>query len=310
MNKINIYNKFNVINYKLYTKKYKRKGKIMEEKKQIKISLGTAICIFIIVILIVALGGMWYYYNFINKEENSNKVVGNNISNNIGENNISKIDESKQLVYDAEYTYGDLEGKTYISKSMEKTYSLEDIVVPYININSDDAIKANKEIQQLFEECAEFFKQELEGEQTWYNIANYKTYSNDKILSILITVQSGGTDVENYEYYTYNFNLENLKMISYETAYNKAGFSSNNINSKVENAITNCEKLLNLTDSDCPEGTNRNTYINNSIKNYKDSIIDNSIKYFIDENGELNVIVKIEIPAGIGKFDTVILVKN
>lgn len=44
----------------------------MEEKKQIKISLGTAISIFIIVLLVIALVGMWCYYNKVqNRNLNS-----------------------------------------------------------------------------------------------------------------------------------------------------------------------------------------------------------------------------------------------
>ena len=45
----------------------------MEGKKEIKISLGTVICIFIIFVLIIALLGMWYYNNK-NIVNNSNKI--------------------------------------------------------------------------------------------------------------------------------------------------------------------------------------------------------------------------------------------
>ena len=57
----------------------------MEEKKQIKVSLGTAILLFIIIILVVALGGMWFYFNNKVEEKNEDKIIENEIKQNIEE---------------------------------------------------------------------------------------------------------------------------------------------------------------------------------------------------------------------------------
>lgn len=54
----------------------------MEEKKEIKMSLGTTICIFIIILLIIALTGMYLYFN---KDSKNNT------------NNIAKVDEKVEL---------------------------------------------------------------------------------------------------------------------------------------------------------------------------------------------------------------------
>ena len=43
----------------------------MEEKKSIKVSLETVVCLFIIVLLIIGLVGMYLYYN----KNNSNIIV-------------------------------------------------------------------------------------------------------------------------------------------------------------------------------------------------------------------------------------------
>jgi len=56
----------------------------MEEKKSIKISLGTAICIFIIIILIIVMIGMWFVYNRDNgsnlsAEVDTNKIIENEV---------------------------------------------------------------------------------------------------------------------------------------------------------------------------------------------------------------------------------------
>ena len=50
----------------------------MEEKKQIKISLGTVICVFIIILLVIALVGTVIYYN--KAQEKNNIVEGNEIA--------------------------------------------------------------------------------------------------------------------------------------------------------------------------------------------------------------------------------------
>ncbi|HJJ03584.1 MAG: hypothetical protein V8R26_02895 [Clostridia bacterium] len=271
----------------------------MEEKKTIKVSLGTVICIVIIFLLLISIIIMYYS----NKNKNVLSENKNNISNeNVIEKRSIKNDDSKELVYDANYAYKDFSDESYYSENMEREYSLKDINLPYININSEDANKANKEIEKLFEKLAEFFEQEYKDTKTWYNVASYKTYTKGNLLSILITVESGGTDVEQYKYYTYNFNLSTLKMYSYEEIYKLAGFTSNNIDEKVEEAIKKSERITEFKED-------ITTYIEKSIKNYTNSVKDQSIQYFIDENNELNVIVKIELPVGVREFDTIIKVK-
>ena len=271
----------------------------MEEKKTIKVSLGTAICIFIIFLLLISIVIMCY--------SNKNKDVSDEDKTSVSSKNLTKksnikIDDNRDLIYDANYLYKNFSDESYYSENMNKSYSLKDINLPYININSEDANNANKEIKTLFEELAENFEQEYKNTKTWYNIASYKTYTKGNLLSILITVESGGTDVEQYKYYTYNFNLDTLKLYSYEEVYKLAGFNSNNINDKVEDAIKKSERFTKFKED-------MTTYIEKSIKNYTNSVKDKSIKYFIDGNNELNIIVKIEVHAGRGEFDTIIKVK-
>lgn len=294
--------------------------KEMEEKKPIQVSLGAVISIFIIILLTVALVGMYYYYNFVvipkyetaNNKETENVLENSQINNEETDNTESekniKIDSSKELVYNAEYTYKDLDGKSYKSVSTEKTYSLKDIQVPYININSEDAKKANNDIKEIFDGLAKFFEEELKDTKTWYNISKYEYFINDKVLSIVITVESGGTDVKKYEYYTFNFDLNTLKSLNYEEMYKNAGFTSDNINSKVENEIKNCDLLKELTEEHVGEFETVEQYINNSINNYKLDVFDNEIKYYLNDSGKLNVIVDVEAPVGRGVFQTILTI--
>ncbi|MDO5556150.1 MAG: hypothetical protein Q4G09_05940 [Clostridia bacterium] len=193
---------------------------------------------------------------------------------------------------------------------MDKLYSLKDIVVPYINLNSDDANKVNNEIKELFDEMAQFFEEELTSTQTWYRISSYKYFINDNILSILITTESGGSAVETYEYHTYNFDLKTSKLLDYKSIYNSVGYTSDNIDSKVETAINNYERLKEFANEFYDKSLQEPiTFKQKSINNYYDSVANKKIAYFLDSNGKLNVIVRIEMPIGIGEFDTILTIE-
>ena len=215
---------------------------------------------------------------------------------------VSKIDSSKDFVYDSEYTYDGVENKSYISETMEKEYSINDIVLPFININSEDAIKTNNEIQQIFEELALEFKGELEQEHpTYYSISNYNKYINGDILSVVIKLESGGTAPEVNRYFSYNFDLKTGQKLSYNDIYTKAGFDDSSIEIKVKNAIKNNEIF------DFIEGDERfNTYTDKSIQKYKNAVEDESVGCFLDSEGKFNVIVVLVAPVGNEIFETVI----
>ena len=80
----------------------------------------------------------------------------------------------------------------------------------------------------------------------------------------------------------------------------------------VKSSITKAlkDKFKNNIDNSYPEGTNFDTYNNESIENYLDSIENNTLQYFIDENGVLSIIVRLSIPVEMGYFDTVIKLEN
>ena len=68
-------------------------------------------------------------------------------------------------------------------------------------------------------------------------------------------------------------------------------------------------KLKNFDDY-YPENTNFDTYNNESFKNYLDSIDNNTLQYFIDENGILSIIVRLSIPVESGYYDTIVKIEN
>ena len=273
-----------------------------------KKNTGLYILIAILCVLVLALGGYIVY----DKTQNNKTTTTDNTSNSTNTNSlVSKLDDTKDWVYDAEYTKN-------VTEDSYSTYYAKDIVVPYININSSYSNTANSEIKKVFDDAIKIYNDGASGKMTYVDECGYKKYVTDNSLSVILTYGVGATDVVHPKYYTYNIDLKTGNQLSYEEVYNIAGLSSSNIDSKVENAITKImqDKLKGLKDPQkdtgdggyYPEGTNFNTYNNESISNYKKSISDNTLKYFLSDNGKLNIVVKLSIPAGTGEFDTIITV--
>ena len=235
----------------------------------------------------------------INKKENNKEI--NNIS-------VSKLDNGKDYIYDAYYS----KNTKADSYSIDKTYYAKDIVVPFINIDSNYASKANGEIKSVFDEAISTYNEGVSNKIVYVDECNYKKYINNNYASIILTYAVGGTDLPIVHYYTYNINLSDGQELSYEDIYKLAGFSSSNIESKVKDAITNTMKkeLSDFTAENYPSGTNFDIYNDQSIDNYNKSVKNNSLKYFISENGELNIVVTLSIPAGRGSYDTIITVEK
>ena len=251
------------------------------------------------------------------ENNNSNLEDNQNSDTNTNGNNQFKVEISKDWVYDALYNLPtDKESYCITLDCIEMVYA-RDLIVPYVNINSNDAKVANQEIYELYEELIDIFNENSDY-GIWYTDVEYDYYINDNILSVVITTSSGGTDVTRYRYYTYNFDLNTGNFTDYSEVYNVVDISSDDIDSLVADAITSIMEIKldglkdPLTDTGdggyFPMGTNFDTFNNGSIDNYKTSVQDGTLKYFLDEDSKLNVIVTLLIPVGMGQFDTVITI--
>lgn len=241
----------------------------MEEKKTIKISLGTAICMIIIFLLLIAIIFISFYYNSkSNNAYNVNSDVSektesiaynvpnqtqennvNNLTNQVSNNNkdqnvpnttnpktIKKLDESKDLLY-----------SSYNKYSSEYSYS-----IPYINIDSADARRINNEIESYYKKLVE---QELKNESEGYAInmytIKYTSYINDTILSLVIS-HSNPNDCIYYK--VYNLDIYNGTMVSNADILNLKNITEAKLLDKLKELYKN--KFVSLY------GTREN-YINN-----------------------------------------------
>lgn len=263
---------------------------------------GLVIITIILGVLVVILGGYIVYDKFIENNNNVQNDINGNQENNANESGVSKLDSTKGWVHEANYDLPTNKESYYGYSDHTKLISADDLVVPYINIDSDDAKKANQEIYKLYEDLINTFNDNLK-EEIWFTLVEYKTYTNNNIISVVITTESVGTDVPMYKHYTYSFNLNDGKLLSYNEAYKSTGLNENNISDKATQAITDALR------KEYSNGDDFDTYNNKSINNYKTSVNNGTIKFFIDDNQKLNIIVTLEIPAGRGQFDTIITVE-
>lgn len=253
-------------------------------------------------------------YNNENISDNINnqqqEVIDNNQENEsdntqISTTTVSKLNNGKDWVYNADYE----KNVTSSSYSTEyETYHIEDIVVPYINIDSVDAKTANTEIREIFSHAILTYTEGLSDKITYVDECSYKKYINGDVLSVILTYGEGATDVVHPIYYSYNFDLVTGNRLSYEDVYKKAGLDLSNVNLRVESAIADVmkDKMSNFSSDNYPAGTTFDIYNNESIENYRNSITNNTIEYFLSDDGKLNVVVKLIVPAGTGEFDTLI----
>lgn len=247
-----------------------------------------------------------------------------NVSTSNSTKYVDKVNKNEEYVYDANYEKN-VSKKSYVD-SFDGNISVNDIRVPYINIKSDDAEKVNSKLKEMHDELVDYFKENLKiedskkifpgGSTVYYNVYRY-----DDILSVSITKRyHGGTDVDTYKYYAYNFDIKTGNLLSYDDLISRLGsvtynvdYTSSNVKTYVSRAIDIYSKnelkdyTLNSTEK-IYDGMTYTEMLNEDIKNYENSISDNSLVYYCDSNGNLNVVVNLLFPWGAGHFDTVLTI--
>jgi len=208
------------------------------QKKQKNEKRKTVILIVILLILVLVAG----IFGGILISGNGDKVTNiiNQGEEKKEENKASKkVDESKPWVYDADYLK---EKEEKIKNNEDKTLtfkSSEEIKMPYININSDDAKIVNEELRVMAEKAYNEFGKPLKITDVATNKVttnewsftitsyDYETYINGDILSIVIekgTIAVPGDGSKSY--ITYNFDLNTMKIVDFNDIYTSYGFKS------------------------------------------------------------------------------------
>lgn len=304
--------------------------------KEKKISLTTAILLFVIfLLLLVIVCGAVYFAN----KNDINKV--GKTEKKLSEKSVS------ELVTDAEFDYNT--GIESFSYSIENIYTkktetyvyeknsteiegvdLKTSKFPRVNINSAYAGQINTETEKLFEKYMNEFKNRIknlrvtesitdkdEKDQQRYigyssyvknNVVTYSTYKNGDVLSIVI--KEGPFENVGDIYTTYNIDLNTGNQADFTNICNKLGVETTQIRNSLYKQM---EEVIKKEFYDYPNDGDYteeyNNYLEENKKLINEAVFDNTTKFFVDNNNKLNIIFTISHNAGKGTMECVFTVK-
>lgn len=304
--------------------------------KEKKISLTTAILLFVIfLLLLVIVCGAVYFAN----KNDINKV--GKTEKKLSEKSVS------ELVTDAEFDYNT--GIESFSYSIENIYTkktetyvyeknsteiegvdLKTSKFPRVNINSAYAGQINTETEKLFEKYMNEFKNRIknlrvtesitdkdEKDQQRYigyssyvknNVVTYSTYKNGDVLSIVI--KEGPFENVGDIYTTYNIDLNTGNQADFTNICNKLGVETTKIrNSLYDQMKEVIKKEFYDYPNDGDYTEEYNNYLEENKKLINEAVFDNTTKFFVDNNNKLNIIFTISHNAGKGTMECVFTVK-
>ena len=295
--------------------------KIYNEYNKEKSRKGLVIINIILLLLVIGLVLFILYDKKIlfNKEE---KVV--EIKSDLNSEQL-KIYNEFELVYNAEYAYEVSQNNYTDTKNNIRYYT--DIVIPFVNINSEDVKKINEDIKKLNDSLVKEYENNLINNE-YYVKSNYTYVINNNILSLVIIITRNNESNQEYnEYKTYNINLDTKKKMTYLELLNSLTIKEldkkitkknietleteaikektlelielNNIETKEEyteeiedkktNTVTKTIKQKDVLFS----GLTIDEWITSCTNDYLVSKKENNNIYFIDNEGYLNIVVKV-----------------
>ena len=247
---------------------------------------------------------------------------GHNSDNNapiLSSDNTIKLNSSKEYVYDADYKYdnkykefsrGDYaveKDRTIdqfgVSIKLSNKELLKNLKVPYININSNDATKVNIELEKLYKDYAKEFDtcaldMQKGGNQIGCSlILTYGVFTNNDILSILVIDSAQATSAFVYNYHTYNFDLNNGNLLTYDEMASKLGYNKDTLLNTIKDQIKEKMDALDFKGYNFSNGCHSGNSIYGTTNCYDiankllDSAIDdNKLLFFADKDGYLNIL--------------------
>lgn len=288
-------------------------------KKKLKVSL---IVVFLIIFLV---GGVLVLKGKDKTEKNDHKPIKQKTEDKVTINRDDQLeadtikeDESKDYVYDANYKY-DSSYKVKEYKSLDQIDQPNQllrgkgtIAAPYVNINTTDGKKVNKEIKKVYIATLKDIEKIMKCEKkdptkpcggTYFN---YITYQNNDYLTVIVITSKGIEEQSPTLYYGYVFDLKTGKLLSTNDIASIKELTLDQLEEKTKKAIDKFTK-----EQDKLFGSN--TYTKELSKTYKElhsSINDqgyvsndnDGIIYFLDKKNKLKVIVNINVDLEVEKY--------
>lgn len=226
------------------------------------------ITILITIIVILALAvGHFVWKDYIEVKKVTSSTEGSQTQN------VGKINNSKEYVYNA-------------------TYATKDIVAPYININSDYVKVVNKEIKVFVDKMKATDERPA---NPWYSAMKYTDNINGNILSVVLTLNYGlGTSATPNYYKVYNINLKtgdmeiNNDILKYKKITEDAFITATN--KLIEDKTADVNNDTSIT------GDQVNIYQAEGKHMFQEQRYRQQEQLFLDKDGKMNVICNIQQP--------------
>jgi len=174
------------------------------------------------------------------------------------------------------YPY-DVEKESYIYSGI--TRSIHDLKAPMIELNSEDASKANKEIQALYDKAVKAYNN-FASSSSYESKIEFETSTYKKYEAVLIKQMIVADTTPAPSYLTYVFDTTTNKNLSLKEYCEKENIDYDELMEKCEEAI---KMTLNKYFVDF--------YLEQSIENFKENQ-----NYLIDNEGNIQIISNLMTP--------------
>lgn len=197
---------------------------------------------------------------------------------------INAEENFKKLFLNLEYDENK-NGAVFLAYTMEKQVEGKydvNINIPLLNIETDTADSVNDEINNSFGKKLLEVVREDELYSKYY--VDYVAYTNNNIMSLIIKATlKEGSDAQRVLVKTYNYDLENNKLISLAEYLEKTGLDKNIIQNQIINYIR--EKNAGV---DTSLAEQYNLYIRDVRS--EEYLIENVENYYIGQDGKLYIV--------------------
>lgn len=243
------------------------------------------------------------------------QILGNDVINNMfGINKIVKRTEQEELelkanfenIFDNEFSddenyqiqkIKEKEKIVYTSYNKEEKADKYEINVnlPFINIKNDEAEKFNKEIESTFQQKSEEILKSTD--KNYIYTVKYKAVIENNILSLIIYSNlKQDLSAQRVIVQTFNFNLEDNKMLSLGDVLNSYDLDRNEVQNKINNDIYTEQKksddLRNLGYNVFSRDINSEIY---NVQNIEEYFIYNNNIYIIFAYGNNKITSEMDI---------------
>lgn len=205
------------------------------------------------------------------KAQLNNLFTNQLISNNYDITNISKLNETKDIVYSA-----------YDIQKKEQNYEI-DIHLPVMNIKGEIPTSFNKITQSTFADKASEILSNKYTEKVIYSV-NYTSYINDDILSLVIeSTLKQGNNPQRVMIQTYNYNLQTGEKVELVDVLAERHIIQSECKEKINEVITKAQQEAQVLVN------SGYTVYNRDLSNNMYQLT-NISTFFMGANGELYII--------------------